>query len=1149
MSGVRWDEPVDGVARVAMATDLESTLFVEAGAGSGKTTQLVARVVELVGQGVAPIDEIAAITFTDAAAGELRERIRGSLAARVSAPRQGLGDVDPVVLERFRMALLHLDMAPIGTIHSFAQRILTSFASELDLPLGIENWDETSYLRELRRRWNRLLDDESVFADPNRARALQILWSFGLSPDRWFDFVRAVDQRRDEIHRGVIVLPGSTEFGSYLDRYLSVHGRLREVVERAILGYRGKEGDGLFRRLFEIQQQLREQGAPRTEEEVLRRLAERFATTTVFVASNAGTKANWGDQKTEVIADLLEIDRSIMEMARTIIDDAFDVLITVAWEFVSGFESERRQRGKLNFDDLLVFALDAVSIHPNAAEFRDALRSRYPRLLLDEFQDTDPIQYHLASHIAAGRKGDTSRPDPGALFFVGDAKQSIYRFRGADPALYVSARELVKGAPSGSITTLVSNFRSDRRIVELANRVFSDVFVEVDRHLGRSRPIDQMVAVREDSLLGPAVSVIGAEPLEDLGPGQLEAYEAERVAEVIAQATDDSHPWTTMDGEAARTMLLGDIVILVPTRKSAQPIERALAERGIAFRSASVAAVFRQERVVDLLVLLEAMVDPADGAMVVGALRTPSFGCSDEALVLHRERGGRWLPIGGVSLCENEDACAVCDGLSRLEDIITRARSVVVSETVAWLIEEMSLEALTPVSPHSRDQLAALGHLQGLADDATERHVSLAEFVRELRELRESARSQIEVASTERDADAVTIMTIHASKGLEFPMVVVAGQSESALNLRNGSGVYVDESRLRVRRGQGDERYEAYQDRERLETAGEALRLGYVAYTRARDHLVVSLVRAKDRDLAQLPEMRSGTYAELLGPVVRTYRASVDAVEVEIARSSGIARRGPASIAPSLPSYDEWASQMERARGALRARRSIGVTSLGMDDGQLVTLDDRDDWMVIEGEDEPEILERFGIENARVFASDASEVGRAIHEILAEVELGEPEGLEKLIGAVSSKWRVESHGEQIRTYVHRALADPELRRLGRGTHRKEVYVALASPGGVVLEGYVDLVAVAPDGRVHIIDYKTTVNLEFGEFREASSRLGRYMVQAAAYAYLVGATTGREVSAASLMVIARDRSGWLHVNDLPRRIDEIAARHAAMRLTP
>lgn len=655
--------------------------------------------------------------------------------------------------------------------------------------------------------------------------------------------------------------------------------------------------------------------------------------------------------------------------------------------------------------------------------------------------------------------------------------------------------------------------------------------------------------MREDPLVGPAVSVIGSEPLEGLGTTQLAAYEAERVAEVIAQATDDSQPWTTMDGEVARAMVLGDVVILVPTRRSAQAIERALAERGIAFRSASVAAVFRQERVVDLLVVLEAMVDPTDGAMVVGALRTPSFGCSDEALVAHRERNGRWLPIRGAYRCENEDACVVCAGLSRLEDAITRARSGDVSETVAWLIEEMSLEALTPVSPHSRDQLAALGHLQGLADEATERHVSLAEFVRELRELRESARSQIEVASTERDADAVTIMTIHASKGLEFPMVVVAGQSVNALKLRNESGVYVDESRLRVRRGEHDERYEAFQLRERLETAGEALRLGYVAYTRARDHLVVSLARAKDHDLGQLAEIKSGSYAEFLGPVVRAHQASVGAVEVESARSSGTSRRSAASLIPSLAPYDEWASEMERARGALRVRRSIGVSSLGMDDGQLVTLEDRDDWTVVEGEDEPETLERFGIENARVFASDASEVGRAIHEILAEVQLGEPEGLERLIGAVCAKRRVESYGERIRTYVDRALNDPELLRLGHGPHYKEAYVALGSPGGVVLEGYVDLVAVGPDGRVHIVDYKTTVNLDFAEFLAASSRLGRYMVQAAAYAYLVGATTGRVVSGASMLVIARDRSGWLHVNDLPRRIDEIAARHAAMSLTP
>jgi ATP-dependent exoDNAse (exonuclease V) beta subunit len=1133
-----------------MATRLDATLFVEAGAGSGKTTQLVARVVELVGQGVASIDEVAAITFTDAAAGELRERIRESLLTHLRGGDPETDEMDDALRQRLATALHHLDMAPIGTIHSFAQRILTSLSSELNLPLGIENWDETSYLRELRRRWNRLLDDEIAFTDPRRARALQVLWSFGLAPDRWFEYVRALDARRDAIHRGTLHRPRPAELGEYLDRYRLARGQLMELVEGAISSYGGDEEDPLFRRLLEIRAQLREEGEPSTEDEVIDRLAERFARSGVFVHSSSGRKPNWGTQKAELIANLLEADRSLKEMARTLIDDAFDVVIDAAWEFLLAFERERRQRGRLNFDDLLVFALDAVSSHPNAAEHRYMLRERYPRLLLDEFQDTDPIQHHLAAHIAAGREGDTSRPDPGALFFVGDAKQSIYRFRGADPSLYLRARELVEGAPAGSVTTLVSNFRSQPSIVSLANQVFGTVFAEVDQRLGRQRPVENMVSVRDDHLVGPAVSLIGTEPLDAMTARELAEHEAARVADVIAQAIDESQPWTTMDGGVARAMNLGDIVILIPTRRSAFAIEQALARRGIAFRSASVASVFRQERVIDLLVVLEAVIDPADGAMVVGAIRTPSFGCADEELAAHVSQGGRWLPVDGAYRCAERETCVVCGCLSWLEAAIVRTRSFDVGAFVAWVIEEMSLMALTPVSPHARDQLASLGHLQGLADGAAERHCGLPEFVRELRELRESSRSQIEVASTERDADAVTIMTIHASKGLEFPMVIVAGQGASALSVRNDSGVYVEGSRLRVRRGKNDERYEEYVAHERLEAAGEALRLGYVAYTRARDHLVASLVRAKDLDLSTIETLKSGTYAELLGPVVSTVGPNVGAVEVVGAPRGDITpMRVPSNVTPSLVDYDEWASQMERVRSAVRIRRSLGVTALGIAEGHVVTLDGLEASVELDPEDEPEILERFGIENARVLANDASEIGRAIHEILAEVSLSEPTGLDDLVRAVTAKRRVTSYGEQILTYVRRALADPELQRLGRAPHRKEAYVALSSPGGVVLEGYVDLVAIEPDERLRIVDYKTTVNLDFDAFIGATTRLSRYVVQAAAYAYLVGSSTGRGVSGASLFVIARDRSGWIHLDDLPGRISEIADRHAAMSLTP
>ncbi|HZA87474.1 MAG TPA: UvrD-helicase domain-containing protein, partial [Acidimicrobiales bacterium] len=273
-------------------------------------------------------------------------------------------------------------------------------------------------------------------------------------------------------------------------------------------------------------------------------------------------------------------------------------------------------------------------------------------LLIDEFQDTDPIQIELAVLIAAPGTDvgeapwDEIEPRPGHLFFVGDPKQSIYRFRRADISLFLRAAE--RFGHDGRRLSLTTNYRSGRSIINAVNAVFGELIQHETRGGAPSQPgYEPFVAVRPDPPSGPPVSVLGRvahtdQPRAD----EVRARESAEVAATIRRALDEGWPVDRSadpdrpDWQPARA---GEITILVPTRLSLPALEDALTGAGIAYRAESASLVYASRLVRDLLLTLRAIDDPSDELSVVAALRSPLFGCGDDDLFSYRhDHGGRF---------------------------------------------------------------------------------------------------------------------------------------------------------------------------------------------------------------------------------------------------------------------------------------------------------------------------------------------------------------------------------------------------------------------------------------------------------------------------------------------------------------------------
>ena len=537
---VAASQRTDQADRDRVCRNTGTTMFVEAGAGTGKTTALVNRMLELVtGPGATAIGSIAAITFTDKAAAELRNRVRAKLNERLASTTS---EHDTAELTR---VLDGLDSAAISTLHGFARRILAEHPIEAGLPPRFEALDQISSDVEFDERWHRFIDE--LLSDADIAWAVGLVDAAGVDPGSLRDIGAAFNANWDRV-------------------------RVADAAPQAMpVDASGIIGQGTS--LLEWRHATRDFTAKATEllgklGEYLARLhaattdVERFAVLNESNLDGRGVPKGGGvfrgDDWAPMRAGLVELRERCAAAATEVIDNAIAAVCDRIARFTLDAANQRRAAGRLEFHDLLVRARDLLRTSPEA---RASLHRRYRHLMLDEFQDTDPIQIEIAVLIAAGQSLPTdpaSAPDcgvswdrletaPGQLFFVGDPKQSIYRFRRADIELYGDARRRF-GFERGESASLHVNFRSTASIMAWVNAVFGSLMGGAgEGSEGAARrlqaPYTALTANRPDIGTGPAVTVLGRDAHDKKESGLsaegIRAVEAADVAGVICEIIHD----------------------------------------------------------------------------------------------------------------------------------------------------------------------------------------------------------------------------------------------------------------------------------------------------------------------------------------------------------------------------------------------------------------------------------------------------------------------------------------------------------------------------------------------------------------------------------------------------------------------------------
>jgi ATP-dependent helicase/nuclease subunit A len=1062
----------DQSARERIRDETGRTLFVDAGAGSGKTKSLIDRVSTLVLRDAVSLRHIAAVTFTEKAGAELRDRLRAEF-ERVWQANQGsdLGD-------RAAQALDDLDGAAIGTLHSFAQRILTMHPIEAGLPPLIEVLDEVGSSVAFDNRWavmqRELLDDEQL------APAVLLALAAGVRLEHLRSLARAFQSDWDLIESHVlavdvapVAIPDVSAIGAAAVTIAARMDACLDTTDKFV---------PKLQHVADMAEQLAGAVSPADTFLALQILNE--------VKWRVGRRSSWSTSLDDIRSDCAALQADAAMLVAQLAEATLRPLSRWIAGRVRDAARLRAAEGKLEFHDLLVLARDLLR---DDAEVRASLQAQFPRLLLDEFQDTDPIQIEIAVRIAGGAEAsadDWRRIEipPGSLFVVGDPKQSIYRFRRADIGMYLRAQERFSDT-----VTLDSNFRTVTPVLDWVNDVFSRVIAPA---FEAQPPYQALSATRAVAGDGPAVVVLGTEAHADKPTAALmREREAADVAGVIRQALDER--WTRYDerDETWRELTLGDIAILVPARTSLPFLEDALDRAGVPYRAESSSLVYQAREVRDLLAAARAVADPSDLLSCVTALRSPLFGCGDDDLWTWRRSRGSFGILAPVP--DDKVEHPVGRSLRYLKALHNDSQWMTPSELLGTVIADRRMLEVAATGPRARDQWRRLRFVvdQARAWSETEHGGLRAYLAWAARQGEETARVA-EAVLPETDVQAVRVMTVHAAKGLEFPMVVLSGMSSAP---RGQGGVRVlwttEGYQVKLTKTVQTNDFENVAPVDEQMDQYERRRLLYVAATRARDHLVVSLHR-KDG---------GSTNAEILADAGGATAAGAVIFEGgSIPRAPSEASR--AETAERLE-WAEWLDTIERVRELSRWVSALSASGLeGTEPAVVLTQEPDLPPGAAKGARDVELPPwskgRYG-----------SAVGRAVHGVLQAVDLASGDGLEAAVVAQCMAEGVTEHADVVRALARSALESDLVRRAAERQHWRETYVGMVDGEGRVVEGFVDLVYREDDGSLVVVDYKTDAI----PAAAVSVRTVYYAPQIAAYEGALAAATAAPVSGTLLFL--------------------------------
>ena len=798
----------DHQSRDRIVEELDRNMLVEAGAGSGKTYMMAARMASGIARGVYGVEHIAAVTFTRKAAAELRGRFQLALEDTLANTSDTGGAV------RVRSALSNLERFFAGTIHSFCAHLLRERPVEAGLSPGFVELDDLQDLMRRRQSWRDYRTEAKAAGDKD----ILALVEAGLEPKHLDDaFAKVCTYAEVDFPVGDAPRPDPAIAWAALDSFWKeLQARRRRPIDADTTCNTQKA-----MRLFERRQRVadRDRTRARTLVELLDIWDFKPGITQNRWAHDTATKKRLAEEITDLHSDFRTsvVDPFLLAWRQYV----YRLSVTVLMKAREKASADRRRDNTLNYGDLL--QLTARVLRSNA-DVRRALRDKYRWIFVDEFQDTDPVQAEIIFWLSGDR--------PGSLFVVGDPKQSIYRFTRADIDIYNKARTRIED-DGGIVLPLTTNFRSVPALCDWANGVFSPRFPRAPTvYSPKFTPLD---ASRAPGVFGTGVftlTIRGAVDKGDVAP-----EEAGRIARFIRTEVD------------AGRRDFGDFLILTRKKKPLDQYAQALEGLQIPLEVSGAGAFGASVEVASLALLLRALGDPQDSVSLIGVLRGPLFGISDPDLFAYQQAAG-WFSLFSDATSKGVGPGRVVAALDSLHAMFRLTRVMATGAALERVLERTGYLALAATSPggvEAGDLLHAIDRIRAVVESG----FSLLDAAEALEDDAEESNEVESLPLEPGRPGVVRLMNLHKAKGLEAPVVFLAdpcGGFEPRVDVRiirdgaDARGYLLITRKVgefgveRVAEPIGWDEHEA-EERRYLDAEGE--RLLYVAATRARDTLVV----------------------------------------------------------------------------------------------------------------------------------------------------------------------------------------------------------------------------------------------------------------------------------------------------------------------
>jgi len=1036
--------PVDQRARERVRDDHETSFVLEAGAGTGKTTLIIDRIEALVRGGRARLTDLAAVTFTENAATTMKLRLRERL------ERARSGDIPSAERGRAEAALQVLERAQISTIHALCAAILQERPLECGVMPGFRVADDAESELVFTEAWNDWLANRLNNADPALMDALDEeipLEGFSEYDDRSSlrGLARVLVDQRDLTPLVSAEVPDAGAWRAELAQQVA---RARELLAHA------PAEDSLAGHLVKLAE-FADRARTLTGRTLLAHLA------TLAPIKVQGGAHRWRDAfalaEARGVAEWTRRRSAEWKAARA----AFlhGQIVTALRGVVELYESKKTDRGLLDFLDLLVKARDALRDRESVRRY---FQARFRFVLIDEFQDTDPLQVEVARLLASAA---------GGLVVVGDAKQSIYRFRRAEVALFARAAEEARSLPGHAVLQLSQNFRSRPAILRFVNRVFADLIrPSADSGQPEYQPIEPPPGLQE----GPAVVALRFSARFAERDDLLRA-EAGALARYLRRVADGGEQVRERSTGALRASTAGDVMVLVRRLTQVRHLEEALEAVGLRFAVDGGKSFFDRQEVHEVLAVLRAIDDPSDRVSLVAALRSSFFGVSDRDIAAYALAGGS-LRMGPV-----DPALPGAGGVAPAIELLSELHSLRTRVSVAALLDRLYdetrvLAALTGTR-RGEAQIANLEKVASLARQAVELDVlTLRGFAQLLEARMAHAREEPDLpVGRPGDPETVRVLSIHKAKGLESPIVALFDTADD-FYIRTDVISLWDEGTVAVgfRVGCQPPGWDALKQGEEARCRAEGRRLLYVACTRARDLLVIP----RPPNDSNPGSFWRDVWARLPASSDRDVRV-VDAEPPE-------AEAGWRGTEPTLTrtDTDPLAARWDAERRALLKRAAVRPL-------QPVSVTRR------AGRDAPAAVQAGG--------GEGRDFGALVHRVLQWVPLSEASAAEagRMADALAPSFgldpeRARSAGEA----AGRTLAMPLLERARRAGRVWREMAVWFPEGSELIEGVVDLV-FEEDGALVVVDYKTDPVSEEQVLEQAAHHAPQLQIYARGLAQATG----------------------------------------------